>query len=1033
MSIAGYRDLLHGFGRNTVHELKTRLMRTTRNRPGPDSDTAADLLKPAAWIWTDAAARPYQNVVCFVREFETSDATSGTIHITADSGYELYVNGCWVGQGPPRSWLSPWPVDRFSVSHLLRAGRNRIAVLVQHLGLGTFRYLHSAPGLLARSDVKDSTGVITIVTNNQWSCLPHAGYGWPVPRISCMQGWEEQFDARVSPGRDWLDVDESLVGWRPAIVIAEVGQGGHDRLELRTDPPLTQNAIAPLKVHSIEAVRPASFTWTVNPRDLLNPLDKTANQIRGRMLLATHIYSDVEQPIEVHQPHDRPNVPMKLNGRPLAFDDLTLQKTGTGVAHAQLQAGWNTLMARLPEVGHYWWMTVNVWVRRHVRWSARPIHDGGPPWLAIGPFEFPPKVLSADGQTSMADVDLRFIEALHLDPAATADRFESVWDQGTFDLSDLAPVCRSLTSGMVATTDVFALSASDRPVPHADALLIKDPDAVLLDDGSWSTVLPPLDAADVRVLLDFGDEVIGRHEFEVDAPAGTIIDVHNFEFIQQDGRYNLAEGMNNSFRYTCREGVQRYRTLVRRGFRYSWLTFRALTGPLRMRHVRLLMSTYPQQRQGAFACADPLLDRIWQAGAHTVACCSEDTYTDCPTYEQTFWVGDGRNEAMVDLVANGDPRLSAHSWKVAARSLDRSPLVESQVPSAWENVLPAWSFLWMRWAQEHYHLSGDRSFGEMAMPYLARNIDGIEQHLSERGLFRFHGWNMFDWASMDTPADGEITHLNCLAVLGLRQAAQMATELNHSAQSRHWLALADGISEAVNRHMWDAGAEAYIDCIHVSGRRSTVFSQQTNTVAHIAGVAQGQRAERCWQIMTSPPPNVVEAGSPFFMFFLLEALAARGDGRSLQDTICSYWGRQIEAGATTFWETYTVGQTRLTRSHCHGWSAAPTVFLTQHVLGVRPSMAGYDVIDVCPLTGRLAWARGRVPTPKGVIDCGWEQLPDRFTLQLSLPPGTRAVIRFPFDGEAKIHHGEARRSSDADGGFTWHTKSPSISFDMTRR
>ena len=33
----------------------------------------------------------------------------------------------------------------------------------------------------------------------------------------------------------------------------------------------------------------------------------------------------------------------------------------------------------------------------------------------------------------------------------------------------------------------------------------------------------------------------------------TILDFHNFEFIQPDGRYNFAEGMNNSFRYIVGE------------------------------------------------------------------------------------------------------------------------------------------------------------------------------------------------------------------------------------------------------------------------------------------------------------------------------------------------------------------------------------------------------------------------------------------------------------------------------------------------
>ena len=33
---------------------------------------------------------------------------------------------------------------------------------------------------------------------------------------------------------------------------------------------------------------------------------------------------------------------------------------------------------------------------------------------------------------------------------------------------------------------------------------------------------------------------------------------------------------------------------------------------------------------------------------------------------------------------------------------------------------------------------------------------------------------MFDWADMDTPNDGVVTHQNCLAVHALRDAAELA-------------------------------------------------------------------------------------------------------------------------------------------------------------------------------------------------------------------------------------------------------------------
>ena len=64
---------------------------------------------------------------------------------------------------------------------------------------------------------------------------------------------------------------------------------------------------------------------------------------------------------------------------------------------------------------------------------------------------------------------------------------------------------------------------------------------------------------------------------------------------------------------------------------------------------------------------------------------------------------------------------------------------------------------------------------------------------------------------------------------------------------------------------------------------------------------------------------------------------------ALIDTIHDYWGQQIHAGATTFWEMFHPGEARLTRSHCHGWSAAAARvfgFAPPYRLSRQPSIGG---------------------------------------------------------------------------------------------
>jgi len=57
---------------------------------------------------------------------------------------------------------------------------------------------------------------------------------------------------------------------------------------------------------------------------------------------------------------------------------------------------------------------------------------------------------------------------------------------------------------------------------------------------------------------------------------------------------------------------------------------------------------------------------------------------------------------------------------------------------------------------------------------LQRNVEGIVQHLNGKGLFEMRAWNMFDWAAMDTPNFGVVTHLNCLAVHALKDVSELA-------------------------------------------------------------------------------------------------------------------------------------------------------------------------------------------------------------------------------------------------------------------
>ncbi|MHB9037811.1 MAG: family 78 glycoside hydrolase catalytic domain [Armatimonadota bacterium] len=928
------------------------------------------------WIWSGEELLDRNAYVSFRRRFEYCDG-SAKLHITADSRYTLWVNGEYVGQGPVRAWPNHWRYDTYDIEpHLLR-GENVIAVLVNHFGEGSMQYIPGPPGLLAQLELADAV----VGTDSRWLSRPCAAYAVKAPRISQQQGFEEQYDARLDDG--WIGCGYDDREWRAAAEVRPAPDGIHNNMEPRDIPFLTLEPVAPKRVVAKDIVRPMPHRFTVNIQSHLASGDTSCNMVFRHAYLATRIWAPGDVGISFLNPNEHP-LSYKVNGH--------LVEGGV----ARLHAGWNNAVIKLGTWGALLEFVFCVDGPSDLVFSCRG-EVSSSPWALVGPFDLHAK----EWDEARNFMDRCPIVAEPTDESATCEAGDEFWQEGNVAfVQDVSYFIELDNEHILLDNNVYAQAYSDQVVKGKVRI---DQEESLVSGNGWTTVFPDSNGGDIRILLDFGDELLALHSFEVIAPEGTIIDFHNFEFIQPDGRRNLAEGMNNSFRYICSKGRHAYQTLIHRGFRYSYVILRKMTGPVKIGRLQAIFHSYPQSKRGDFVCSDSKLNQIWRVGAQTLRCCSEDTYTDCPSYEQVLWVGDARNEALIDWVINGDPRLWYRFLELTGQSLERFPITQSQVPSSWDNIIPAWSMLWMRSCAEYLTYTGDRERSMQLLDFIKRNVDGIVSHINEKGLFDIHAWSLFDWAEMDTPPKGVITHQNCFAVLALREVALMAQRLEQHSLADKWTRLADSIAEAINIYLWNDEMRAYTDCSR-DGKHSAVYSQQTQTAAYVSRVATGDRAERCREIMQNVPNGFVKAGSPFFEFFLLEAYQMDGMEDELLDVIRRDWGFMIDMGATTFWEMWSGREGRLTRSHCHAWSAAPTYFMSTYVLGIRPVEPGFEVVMIEPHPSDLKWCRGTVPTPAGDITVHWKnESSEPFTMEIWAPSQLQVRIILPWDGVATLN------------------------------
>jgi len=928
----------------------------------------------ALWIWgrSDPEEKNWYQV--FRRRFTVSNPGERTeLYISADSRYVLFLNGERIGQGPTRSWPSEQSYDVYDITSRVRPGDNVVAVMVHYYGISTFQYIAGRGGLLCQVEAVDEAGNRTLLAKSDetWRTIPHPAYERKTPRICCQLGFEERFDAQSDLRRgqvSWVDLDYPDEDWEPASVIGAVGVPPWTAMVERSIPFLTEEPTYPVDVLSTGKVKPVPYRFSIDLQPLFAPDKRDANRERIRGALVFSI--DVDEPTEIawHKLEVYGfGGQVKLSGQPVDFG-------GSQTANLTLQQGSNLVVVDLCGEWHDLAFPFALESDKELRF-ALPALGGG---------EDKPTFGFLDGRKVGEEILSQLLNMASVNDLINSQEV----------LSHLQPVPED-----AVMDSVFAATAR-RVLVEVGGVRIKGVENLFSANSGETVIYPDADGLDIELLLDFGREIVGFLEFEISCHGGVILDWNCFEGIQE-GRWLFTDRLNNTMRYITREGRQSFHSHVRRGFRYALLTVRNLKKPLRIREIRCLLNTYPYSRRASFRCSDYLLNEIWEMCRYTSRLCSEDTYVDCPAYEQAFWVGDARNEALIDYYVNGDYRLARRCLELVAKSLERSPLPESQVPSGWQDILTAWSLLWVIACSEHYLHTGDGDFLEKIYPALRQTcLAFIEQYLNEDGLLEIKAWNMLDWAPMDTPNQGVVTHQNAWLVKALRETASLAKALggtNAAEDCQRFTAAADRLKEAINRHLWSEERQAFVDCRRADGTLSPVVSQQTNTVVYLCDCVEGERKELLARYVKEAPTGWVTIGSPFMMFFSFEALAKQGCFDKIVQWTREYWGMMLDRGATTCWETFPgYERDRWTRSFCHAWSAAPGYFLPAYQLGVRAAKPGFAEILISPEPVDLKWCEGVVPTPKGDVKVRWDRGTE-FSIHVELPSEVPCVIELPAD------------------------------------
>jgi alpha-L-rhamnosidase len=133
-------------------------------------------------------------------------------------------------------------------------------------------------------------------------------------------------------------------------------------------------------------------------------------------------------------------------------------------------------------------------------------------------------------------------------------------------------------------------------------------------------------------------------------------------------------------------------------------------------------------------------------------------------------------------------------------------------------------------------------------------------------------------------------------------------------------------------------------------------------------------------------PTLADAGHPNVAYRLL-----------LQDSGPS-WLTMNDRGATTVWEHWNgIDEHGIAHDSLNHYSKGAVIsFLHRYVAGLQPTSPGYRTFRVCPIPGGgLARARTRHDGPFGTIEVAWTLRGKDFTLDVTVPGGSRAEVLLP--------------------------------------
>ncbi len=465
----------------------------------------------------------------------------------------------------------------------------------------------------------------------------------------------------------------------------------------------------------------------------------------------------------------------------------------------------------------------------------------------------------------------------------------------------------------------------------------------------WELTVPVEKEGNSYYLWDLGREIAGFITFTIDAPAGTVIDLAWGEHINEHGVAVQIGDRNFANRYVATEGIQTFTYYFRRiAGRYLQMHIKGTVNALPQ--VGLLEESYPLHLPDLPKTRNQLMNQIQVTARETLRQCMHEHYEDCPWREQSMYAGDSTYQILAGYYAFHETEFPRASLDLMGQSMRSNGFLAITAPTDESLQIPIFTFMWIFALANHLHFTKDISLIKQYYPLVSRTLmqctrqlpDGIAIHPFGRGIWNFYEWSDgSDGGNIFEPEpqlnyhaghrDGLYQMFLCVA---LNSATALAQALGLAKEQAHWHHVLATIKQGICAMFWNPDKQRFASFID-QGKQNH-YGQLMQSLALYNQIDPTKNHILCDALMHDTQLIPISLGHALFRY---EGLLQQGD--SYKDfvlcDIMKTWGKMLDTGATTFWET-ALGAADFggAGSLCHGWSAIPLYLFQRYYFNITP-------------------------------------------------------------------------------------------------